>query len=133
LRKINFQYNIEWSSVTVFNYRSFENDLVKYDAYLNMENKMEHLASIINKDKNSRRAICFSDGVENPGCMSSIQFLMEDKTIHMICNFRSQHKSLGRPSDEIMVKFLATKFVNSLEQDFDDLIITCNVADYHEY
>lgn len=133
MRKINYQYEIEWKSVTVFDYRSFENDLIKYDAYLNMESKMEHLASIINKDKNSRRAICFADGVENPACMSSIQFLMNDKTVHMVVNFRSQHQLLGRPSDEIMIKFLATKFINSLEKDFDDLIITCNVADYHEY
>jgi len=133
MRKFNHSYNIIWVAIDEFDYRSFENDLIKYDAYLNMESKMLHLASILNKNKDSRQAICYADGVENPACLTSIQFLIEDRIVHMICNFRSQHETLGRPSDEIMLKFLATKFINKLKLDIDNISITCNIADYHEY
>lgn len=133
MRTINFQYTIKWETVDVFDYRLFENDLIQYDAYLNMESKVKHLSTIINKDKDSRRAICFADGVENPACMSSIQFLINDKMLYMIASFRSQHEKLGRPSDEIMLKFLATKFINELKHDVNEIYIICNVADYHGY
>lgn len=141
MRKINFSYQIEYSPIHDFDYRSFENDLIKYDAYLNMESKIKVLASILNKDKFSRRAICFSDGVENPACLTSIQFLIESinsefisgNILYMICNFRSQHERLGRPSDELMLKFLATKFIENSKFSFDKIEITCNIADYHLY
>ena len=133
MRKINHSYNIIWTAVEEFDYRSFENELIKYDAYLNMESKVVNLSNMLNFNKDSRQAICYADGVENPACMTSIQFLIEDKTVHMICNFRSQHEKLGRPSDEIMLKFLATKFINKSKIDIENIKITCNVADYHEY
>ena len=72
MRKINFTYKINFDQINNFNYKNHENDLIKYDAYLNMESKVKYLASILNKDKHSRRAICFSDGVENPSCFSSM-------------------------------------------------------------
>ena len=50
MRQIDFKYEIIWTSVDVFDYRSHENDLIKYDAYLNMESKVKYLASILNKD-----------------------------------------------------------------------------------
>ena len=135
MRKINHSYKINWISVDEFDYRLHENELIKYDAYLNMESKVINLSNVINSNTESRQAICYADGVENPACLTSIQFLIKDKSVNMICSFRSQHETLGRPSDEKMLNFLATKFIDNIDKniDIDSINIICNVADYHNY
>jgi len=65
--------------------------------------------------------------------MTSIQYLINERILHIICNFRSQHETLGRPNDEKMINFIATKFINNLKHEIDKVYITCNVADYHNY
>lgn len=133
MRIINHRYHIEHCKIIEFDHKSFETNIIKYDAYLNMEHKVEYLASILNNDINSRRAICYADGVENPSCLTSIQFLIESKCLYVVCNFRSQHHELGRPNDELMINYLVTKFSNKLNHNISNVIITCNVADYHQY
>jgi len=133
MRHINHTYNIEFKFTEEFNYTKNENSLVSYDAYLNMEYKVKHLTNILNIDINSRQAICFGDGVSTYSCLSSIQFLIVGGSLYTICNFRSQHSTLGRPSDELMIKFLVTSFMHKLNHYIEDIQIICNVADYHYY
>lgn len=132
-RLINYTYNIDWEFIPGFKYFLHENNLVKYDAYLNMEYKAKHASKIVNNDKNSRRAIIYSDGIENPACLTSIQFLIVGKTLHVICNFRSQHEELGRPNDTKMINFIVTKFKENLNIPIKDIIIVCHIGDYHLY
>lgn len=132
-RKINYQYNIDYSAIHSCDYRLLENDLVSYSAYLNMDEKAIHSVTLMNKDKGTRQAIIYADGVSTPSCLTTIQFLLEDKCLHVIANFRSQHSELGRPNDRLMINYIVTCFLKGLIHETNDISITANVADYHNY
>jgi len=135
MRKINYNYKITYKSTQDFDFKKYENDIVKYDSYLNVEAKAENTAEVMSNDNYTRRAIFYTDIIKNPPCLTSIQFLLDKDTLNVICNFRSQHEKLGKKGDSEMIKYIVTVLLDKLEDKtfskIKDIIINCNVADYH--
>lgn len=134
MRIINKTYNIHYEYVENFDFYQ-KNEIVNYNAYLNLPYKIDYLANLLNKDTNTRQAICYGDGIESPSCLTSIQVLIDNNILYVIANFRSQHINLGVPQDSVMLNYLTTRLLSKLNKSFEkeDIEITCNVADYHDY
>lgn len=138
MRKFNYSYILKYKQVNSFNFDKI-NDLVSYSiGYDRLYLNIIDAAYLLKDNIKSRQAICVLNTSTLNSCLISIQFLFDDLNkfnLHVIANFRSQHATLGRPTDEKLINYYITIFLNTIEKY--NIIPNCvnidiNVGDYHD-
>lgn len=139
MRQINYTYTIAFNDLHkqldyewLFD-RTHNNLVGTYDneykaTGLQLLDKIED--AIMAPALEDRSIIVFNNQEGRPACLSTLQFLYKDGQGYLIANFRSQHKSLGRPYDQEYLRWVATEISKLIHIPIN---IIANVADYHEY
>lgn len=129
-RLFNYQYSIDFYEVQEFDW-NYVNGPVRYEGYEFLEINLPLIIEALNKDSNTRQAILTLNSINYMSCLISIQWLIDDKTLYCITNFRSQHKELGRPQDTQLILWLTTQLKSKLTSYIENIQIEVNVGDYH--
>jgi thymidylate synthase len=132
MQKINYKYKIKYKRIETFEFKKI-NNIVEYTTYKDYL-EIAEAARRLNEDKHSRQAILtINRGYSHLSCFISAQFQIRKKTLYVTVNFRSQHKLLGRPTDEILINYLTTHIIDALKYKIKKVKITVNVGNYHIY
>ena len=132
-RIINYKYAISPTPLGTWDW-STSNALVSYDdGYRKLERDIPGIALKLGTDPSSRQVIQICNkGEEYMSCLISIQWLIDDGLLHCIASYRSQHATLGRPSDTKLIQHLYSQMISLLD-DCKSTYIKVNVGDYHYY
>lgn len=126
---INYTYRVKYTPTETFEFRRYNDtvDLTPYrDAILP---KLSDAIQALVDNPSSRQVVI---NVNKPGfntCLLTLQIQVYGGVIYLTGNYRSQCEVLGRPHDNLMLKYLATILSRTLEIRF--VKITCNVGNYH--
>lgn len=127
--KINYHYSIPYKEVNVFEFKKYNDvvDLTSY--YFLIIPRLLSLSEQLLKNPNSRQEVIVVHSLLNKTCLISLQFLIIDKELVMIANYRSQCEKNGRPIDTQMLRYVATQVMRRLE--LERFKIYVNVGHYH--
>lgn len=114
-------YNFEWTQPNKIV------SLITYEPII-MTQLKEITDHLIEKPHSRQDVITVNSKTHN-SCLLSIQFQIDNSTLHAIFNYRSQCEKLGRPHDERMMKYLCTLVKDKLALDY--VSIHVNVGNYH--
>jgi hypothetical protein len=130
----NKSYKIKYKPVLEFKFERV-NDLVDYTSYfLSIFPQIDDGIKLLNLIPNTRQAVLLvaqEEGV--PTCLLSVQFQYVNGVMIVTANFRSQHATLGRPTDEELICYLATEVKRKFNQSIFMFDIHVNVANYHNF
>lgn len=129
---INHTYKIPFAPPQNFKYTIYDESLNigVVDYQKRVEPHLSRLANILNKDKTSRQAALTINRLNFKSCLLSIQFLMDETTLNVIVNMRSQAEEF-RAKDESMICHWVSMFIEKLDYLIGDVQIFVNVGNYH--
>lgn len=125
--KINYHYTIRFKDITSFLFLQYG---VNEECY--KHRIIPRLSSVIEELKRnplSRHATIVTLSDSNYACLISLQFQIHKNKLIVTANFRSQCKINGRPSDTLMLQYIANKVRREL--GLKKYKIHVNVANYH--
>lgn len=131
----NHTYQIKWKSGVKFNYvRTYPH--LSYEGYKEpIYRQLPFVIDTLKENRTSRQAvIVVSHPHEEPNaCLLSIQYGIDvvDNILYCTASFRSQCEIFGRPNDEKLILSITDDVQRLLGRNFNDIIITCNVFNYH--
>jgi hypothetical protein len=137
-RFIDHQYNVKFvigeSEVNEFKFVK-ENSIVSYENYQDLPKAIPLMSSYILEDASTRKACLTLNSLTNNSCFISCQFLIHKSTLNVLVNFRSQHANMGRPTDEMLIKYLTTLLLDRIKNKIEikKVSIYVRVGDYHIY
>ena len=126
--KINYSYTIGYKPLCCYHFLHYGVDETCYKHRI-----LPHIDDAVKellKNPISRHATIVTLTETNYACLISLQFQIVKNKLIMIANFRSQCKTNGRPSDTVMLRWIATKVMKMLE--LKRFKIYVNVANYHD-
>lgn len=133
--RINHKYYVPFEPVIDFKFTKYNElvDCTPYEQHIIPD--IPRVISLLMHDRNTRQAIIIvSEGIGTKtnmnSCLISIQWQVVDRTLVCTANYRSQCSVNGRPHDELMIKYLTTIIKDEFQ--IDDVLIECNVANYHK-
>jgi thymidylate synthase len=127
--KINYHYTIGYKPQCCYKFDK-KNDIVDETCYYNrVVPKLPLIIFNLKNNPDSRQEVIMTHNNLNYACLLSLQFQIRRTKLIVIANFRSQCKVNGRPNDEKMLRYFATKVLKGL--DLKRFKIYVNVGNYH--
>lgn len=127
--KINYHYTISYKPIYNFLFLRYGVDETCYDNRI-----ITTLPIVVERLKqrpDSRQEVIITNKqYKNYACLISLQFQIVKNRLIMIANFRSQCRLNGRPSDTVMMRYVATLVMFAL--GLKKYKIYVNVGNYHD-
>ena len=130
MAKLNYHYSILYTPLHTFDFTRY-NNIVSLETYEKLiMPKVNRLISNLRHNPTSRQEVIVVNQEQNDNsCLLTLQFQIENDTLILIANYRSQCELAGRPVDTLMNLYIATLFVNCLQ--LENAKIFVNVGNYH--
>lgn len=130
---VNHTYKVEFQKTHSFEWKRYNSivDLTEYEPKIV---PILHLIAPL-LIKQSRQVVIPVNSLEFNSCLLTLQFQLVDNTFYITANYRSQCAVNGKPNDENMLKYIATKVLEELEfwNPYEDykVDITVQVGNFH--
>lgn len=129
--RVNHSYNVEFRARNTHKYEDYEPGGIGTVEY---KDRIEpHLHTIwekLNENIHSRQAILTLNRPDFPACLVSYQCQIQNTSLQVTVNFRSQAAEYVN-KDSQMIKYWTTKLLNKLGHLITEVVILCNVSNYH--
>lgn len=125
--RLNYHYTIGFKDITNFLFLQYgvDEECYKHRIIPRLSTVVEELE----RNPISRHATIVTLSDSNYACLISLQFQIHKNKLIVTANFRSQCKINGRPSDTLMLQYIANKVRREL--GLKTYKIYVNVANYH--
>jgi len=128
--KINYHYVMPFKFVNHYDFIKY-NDIVDETCYrLRVLPLLPTMIDILQKNPGSRNALIMTNDNLNHACLLSVQFLVVNKRVITIANFRSECAINGRPHDTEMLQYFSSIMMKGLRLKRYKIYV--NVNHYHE-